>query len=123
MHLTAAKVGAGGGGEADTILALVKSTMKLLAGQDLDGMMAVYSEDFSSDQGGKADMHEFLIGAKEQGFLDEMEILLDDLAIEVEGDSATVEGIELEGAFGVLTLELELVKNDGNWLISSQTQY
>lgn len=120
------KLGSGGpsvSAEAQPVLDVVNAVMAKLASQDVDGTMTHYADDFTSDQGGKAEYQEFLVGAKEQGFLEDMEVLMDDLAIEVDGDSASVEGIEVEGAFGVLTIEFEMKKRGASWIITSMTQY
>ena len=43
--------------------------------------------------------------------------------IAIDGDKATIENIELEGAFGVLTIGFELEKRDGKWIVTYQSQY
>ena len=40
----------------------------------------------------------------------------------IEGDTATVEGIGLSGAFGVLTLGFKLEKREGGWVVTYQSQ-
>ena len=44
------------------------------------------------------------------------------MAVAVDGDTAEVTGISVEGAFGALDLTFGLAKEDGRWLITSQTQ-
>ena len=43
--------------------------------------------------------------------------------ISAEAEKAKVEGVEVEGAFGVLTLGFELAKREGKWLITYMSQY
>lgn len=117
---------AGGGGMSDEeqIRMLVDDAMAALAAQDIDSMVAYYSEDFESDQGGgKEEMRAFLQGAKEQGFLEDIQVDMSNLVIEVEGDTATAKPIDLEGAFGALTVEFDLEKRDGQWVVVYQSQY
>ena len=99
-------------------------TGEAMVAQDIEAMTAAYAEDFTSDQGGgKAEMKEFLNGAKEQGFLDEIQVDLSNLVIAVDGEKATAKPIDLEGAFGALTVEFELQKRDGQWFVTYQSQY
>ncbi len=118
--------GGGGGGMSDEemIKSLVDDAMAALKAQDIDTMVANYASTFESDQGGGIpEMKEFLEGAKEQGFLDDIEIDLTNLAIVVDGAKATAKPIELEGAFGSLTIEFDLEKIDGQWQVTYQAQF
>lgn len=125
--MTVAGCATGGGGgmsDEDIILGIVQSAMEALAAQDIDAMVSGYADDFESDQGGGiTETREFLVGAKEQGFLDDIKYSLESLEITVDGSSAKAGPIELEGVFGALTLEFELAKRDGTWLVTYQSQY
>ena len=97
--------------------------MTALAAGDVDTMVSAYAEDFSNDQGqDKAAMTEFLVGAKEQGFLDGMTSDTSAMTVMVDGATASVEGVSVEGAFGVLDLGFKLEKRDGAWIITEQNQ-
>jgi hypothetical protein len=116
----------GGGGVSDeqAIRQLVDNAMAALKAKDIDGMTAAYADDFESDQGGgKAEMIEFLKGADDAGFLDDIEVDMSSLVITVDGDKASAKPIDLSGAFGALTLEFDLAKRDGKWWVTYQTQY
>jgi hypothetical protein len=120
---------AGGGGakgktDEEMIKELVDQAMAGLQAQDIDAMTAAYAEDFKSDQGGgKAEMKEFLNGAKEQGFLKDIKIDVSKLVIAVDGMKATAKPIGLEGAFGALTVEFTLEKREGAWVVTYQAQF
>lgn len=120
--------GAGGGAAAgpsdeELINSLLDSINAALTAGDIDSMMMHYSDDFVDNQGqDKAAMTAFLSGAKEQGFLEGIEIDNSARTIAIEGDSATVEGVGLSGAFGVLTLGFKLSKVDGDWIVTEQSQ-
>ncbi|MFP6583060.1 MAG: hypothetical protein VCD00_10975 [Candidatus Hydrogenedentota bacterium] len=114
----------GGASDEDVVNGIVAEMMAALAGQDIDKMVSFYSEDFESDQGGDRDAtREFLAGAKEQGFLDGIEVDQSSSETSIEGDKASVGPIDLEGAFGALTLEFDLEKRDGSWIVVYMAQY
>ena len=118
--------GGGGGGmsDEDAIQSIVDDAMAALKAQDIPTMVERYADSFESDQGGgKAEMIEFLQGAQEQGFLDDMQISTDNLVIAIDGTKATAKPMDLEGAFGSLTVEFELEKLDGEWWVTYQAQY
>lgn len=107
------------------IFALVEKGMTALVSADIDAMMDIYAEDFVSDQGAnRAGQEQFLRDAQAQGFLDGIQYDLTPMEIVVDGDEATAGPIDLEGAFGVLSVEFELEKQpDGEWKVTYQTQY
>lgn len=115
--------GVNGPDDAALIGSMISDMTTALLAQDIDKVMMVYAEDMEWDQGGKAEYEEFLAGAKEGGFLDDMEVSTEDMEIIVDGDKATAEPMEAEGQFGVLTFEFELEKRDGKWMVVKQTQY
>lgn len=118
--------GGGGGGASDeeVIKGIVTDMLAALEAQDVDKMVSYYSDDFESDQGGdKAATREFLAGAKEQGFLEGIEVDQSSSEITVEGEKASVGPIDLEGAFGALTLEFDLEKRGGSWIVVYMAQY
>ena len=118
-------VGGGGGmSDEEMIRSLVDDAMAALKAQDIDTMVANYADSFESDQGGgTAEMREFLEGAKEQGFLDDIEIDMSNLVITIDGNKASAKPMELEGAFGSLTIEFDLEKIDGRWMVTYQAQF
>ena len=108
--------------DEEMIQGLVVAAMDALAAKDIDALVSAYSEDFSSDNGDKADTIAFLQGAADQGFLDGIEIDRSGVVISVDGDNATAGPVTLEGAFGAINLSFELEKRDGKWWVTSQLQ-
>jgi len=101
---------------------LINTTMTdwkaALIAQDLDKFMAVYSENYVSVSGEpKASMREFMAGVFEEGFLDDVEVNLEDATTTIEGDKAEVLPIELSTGMQVITIELALQKENGAWLV------
>jgi hypothetical protein len=120
----------GGGGAAakapagptdeEQIQKMMIDVMAALTAKDVDTMVSYYADDFTSDNGDKAATVAFLQGAKEQGFLDGIVVKTDAMTITVEGETAKVGPVNLEGAFGALALNFGLAKRDGKWLVVSQ---
>jgi hypothetical protein len=121
-----ASTGGSGGGasDGDAIKMIVEEMMGALSAQDIDKMMMHYSEDFESDQGGDlAATREFLTAAKEGGLLDGLEVDQSSSETTIEGDKASVGPVDLEGSFGALTLEFDLEKRAGAWVVVYMAQY
>ena len=114
-----------GPSDEDLIAGTLADWKAAVEAQDIDKMMAVYSEDFEGEGGaGKPEAREFIEGAKEQGYLDDAEVYLEDAETVIEADTATVAPIGLEGAFGSVDLELYLTKEaDGVWRVTESGQY
>jgi len=87
--------------------------------QDIEGSMALFSDKFEGEQGGKDDMKEFMLEAKDMGYLDDMEVILDDAEITIDGETATVYPMEVETAMGGAILELTLTKESSGWMITA----
>ena len=105
---------------------LVSATMAdwkaTLIAHDLDKLMETYSEDYVSTQGGGKDsVHEFIAGAIEQGYLDNVKVNLEDAQIMIEGDKANIGPVELTSDAGTYVLEYTLQKEEGIWLIVGST--
>lgn len=118
----------GGGGAAapagptdeEMIQKMMIDVMAALTAKDVDTMVSYYADDFTSDNGGKAETQAFLQGAKDQGFLEGIVVKTDAMTITVDGDTANVGPVNLEGAFGALALNFGLAKRDGKWVVVSQ---
>lgn len=109
--------------DEELVADLITSMLGALRAQDIDAIAVAYSDDFQSNQGtDKTGTIDFLKSVKEQGFLEGMEVDDANLAIAVDGETATAEGVEVRGAFGVLALSFKAEKRDGNWLITYQAQ-
>lgn len=126
-----ASTGGGGGGAAakapkgptdqEMIQQMMIDVMAALTAKDVEKMVSYYADDFTSDNGDKAATLAFLNGAKDQGFLDGIVVKTDAMQIAVEGETAKVGPVNLEGAFGALALNFNLAKRAGKWLVVSQS--
>jgi hypothetical protein len=108
--------------DEELITALVSESLLLLSKGDIDGMLTYYAEDVTTPQGDKAAMGQFLTMAKDQGLLEGITGDTSAMTVAVEGDSAKVGGVSLEGPFGLLSLTFELAKRDGTWMVTNQGQ-
>jgi ketosteroid isomerase-like protein len=92
--------------------------------QDLDGIMAVYSEDYSGPQGEqKAQVREFLAGVIDQGVLDNTKVDIDDVKIKVEGDTATAAPVTYSGDWGQMDFKTIFKKEGSNWRVIGGEEY
>ena len=87
--------------------------------QDIDAMMALFSENYEGSQGDKYDTKLFLLEGKDMGYLDDMEVVLDSTEITIEGAAATAYPLELTTAMSKFTIKLTLTKEPSGWLITS----
>ena len=92
--------------------------------KDLDRLMATFSDNYVSSRGsGKDSMRERLAGAIERGFLDNVEIKIEDAQITLEGDEATFGPVEITSDRGTLAIEYTLKKENGTWLIMGSKRH
>lgn len=101
---------------------LVSTTMAdwkaSLIAEDLDKLMAVYSMSYVSTRGtGKDSMREFMTKAFESNFMENVKVNIEDARIVIEGDKATFRPVVFVSDRGTFTLEYNLQKEDGAWLI------
>jgi len=87
--------------------------------QDIEGMMATYSEDFSAENiAGKAVLREAMAQALEEGHFEDAAVDLEDAETVVEGQNATVAPIGMTGVFGAAEIGLDMKQDaDGVWRI------
>ncbi|MFA6244444.1 MAG: hypothetical protein WC655_26105 [Candidatus Hydrogenedentales bacterium] len=85
--------------------------------------MATYSSNFAHDgydydAKDKAGLKAYLEGAIDEGLFKDVELSLDDAAIEIDGASASVYPIEYAISEGIISIKLILTKEDVGWLIT-----
>ncbi len=85
---------------------------------DLDTVMTYFSEDFEHyEYGDKAGWRQFQQDAMDQGYWDGIEVDGSDAEVKVDGDTASVYPVTVNGAFGTLTFEYILKNEDGTWRV------
>jgi len=107
---------------------LISTTMAewkaAMVAKDLDKLMATFSENYVSSRGsGKDSMRERLAGAIERGFLDNVEVNIENAQIMIEGDKATFGPVEFVADRGTMMLEYTLQNENGTWLIMGSKRY
>jgi ketosteroid isomerase-like protein len=104
---------------------LINATMAkwkaALIAHDVDKFMETYSENYLNTEGGdKNSIREYVAEVIQQGYLDNLDVNLEDAQITIEGDTATVAPVELNSDEGTYVLEYnKLKKENGVWLIIS----
>lgn len=108
----------GGPSDEELINTTVAEWKAANVAKDLDRLMATLSENYVSMRGGDKDsMREFLSRAFEEGFMDSVEIKIEDAEITIEGDKATFGPVKFVGDRGTFAFKHVLQKEDGKWLI------
>jgi ketosteroid isomerase-like protein len=102
---------------------LINATMAkwkaALIAHDVDKLMETYSENYLNTEGGdKNSVREYVAEVIQQGYLDNLDVNLEDAQITIEGNTATVAPVELNSDAGTYVLEYnKLKKENGAWLI------
>ena len=100
-------------------LAAAKAFGEALKTQDMDKIMAPFADDFEHyEYGDKEGIKDFLSQAADMGYLEDLEVNLDDAEAEVDGDEVVVYPVEIMGAFGSVTLELVFKDKGGEMKIT-----
>ena len=95
-----------------------------MAAKDMDKLMATFSENYVSTRGtGKDSMREFMTKAFDEGFMDNVEVNVENAQITIEGDKATFGPVEFVADRGTFKLEYSLQKEDGAWLIMGSKRH
>jgi len=86
--------------------------------KDLDRIMATFSEDYVSWQGGgKEDLREFIARGIDEGIMDNVEVKTENAVISIEGNNAKFGPVEFTSERGTFALDYKLQKENGKWLI------
>lgn len=107
---------------------LINTTMTdwktALTAQDLDKLMATYSDNYASDRAsGKDAVRERMTKIFEQGWMDNVKVNLEGAAITIDGDKAEFGPVKFTSDEGMFTRQFTLQKESGTWLlIDSRTQ-
>jgi ketosteroid isomerase-like protein len=111
--------------DEELIASRIEGMKAAFLAKDLDKIMDGYSEDYEGEMAGsKEEMREFIEGAMDQGMLDDVEVDTTDAETKIDGDTATVEPVELSTDMGSLVIGYELKKEaDGAWRIVTTYQY
>ena len=92
--------------------------------QDIDGIMAVYSENYIGQQGeGKAQVRNFIQELIANGTLANSKMDIEKVEIEIDGDIATVAPITYSGDWGQMSIKNTLKKEGPTWRVTSSAEY
>lgn len=108
-----------GPSDEEQIRQRVEEGLAGLKAKNYDLFGGMVSESFSSGAvGDKNDLLDYLKNADDMGFLDGLEVSLEDAVITVEGETATLEPVDASGSFGSLSLSFTGVREKGVWMVS-----
>jgi ketosteroid isomerase-like protein len=102
---------------AEEVLATMKAYIESMAAQDVDALVAFFSEDWEGEGGvGKEVLRGYFEGQIDQGLYDDIEVILDDTEVVVDGNTATMGPVDYESSQGSSAYEYEMTKEaDGVW--------
>lgn len=107
-----------GPSDEELIAATMEAMRLAIAEQDLDKIMDLYSEDFSTETGeGKAEARDFLQNWIDMGVMEGVEVNIEEMKTTIENDTATVGSVVYESPFGQLLAEYTLKKEDNTWRV------
>ena len=98
---------------------------RALVAKDVDKMMEVYSEDFASGDGnGKEAVRELVEWAIDEGYLNGIEVDLEEAEMEIEDEEATFDPVELKVVSGDRqSYGYTLRKENEDWRIGRSREY
>lgn len=119
----AAIAGCAGAAKGPSDEELIKSTLSKwsdgIKSKNLDTILSCYSENFRDGDGrGKAEVRRFIADVIEAGYFEGADVLFDQSATNVDGNTATVTPITLKSDMGAVGIRLELGKEKDGWLIT-----
>ena len=108
-------------GVASSVEAALDVFSKAMESGEIDAIMASYSKDFYHPElGGFEELEAYLSNAIDMGYLEDVEVDLEEVELEKEGEELVhVYPITLESPFGALVLELSYALDGGAWKIVS----
>jgi ketosteroid isomerase-like protein len=116
-----ATTGGGGATDEELIMGQLTAWRDGLQNDDVDAAMAVYSEDVVGFEGSdKEGLSAFFKGASDSGDLANIDFIIDEATVTVEGDSAEVSPVYIAGDFGEFAMVFLMEKEEGTWRIIGQ---
>ena len=104
--------------DEELVAKLTEESIAAILAQDLDKLLTYYSDDFSHYEfGDKAGLKEFLEGAKDMGYLDDIEVSMEQATTTIEGDTATIYPVIIDGPFGSTEIEFTSKKEGDTWKV------
>jgi hypothetical protein len=123
LVITAGCATGGGASDEELIDALLADYSAAAQAGDVDGIMALISDNFSHsdwdyEAESKAELEEFVQASKDEGNFEDVEIDLADVEVEIEGTTAEAYPIYWTVPAGSVTMGLTLTKEGGDWLVT-----
>jgi ketosteroid isomerase-like protein len=111
----------GGASDEELVLGALTAWRDALMNDDVEAALAIYSEDFEGMQGGGKDQTaDMLHGASDSGDLADIEFIIEEATIIVDGDTAEAEPVVISADFGEFEMVFILAKEEGTWRFVGQ---
>jgi ketosteroid isomerase-like protein len=103
--------------DEESVAGVIEGLKAATVAQDLDGIMAAYSDDYEGRRGeGKEEMRERTSRRIEEGRFGNAEIRLDEMQVTIDGDTAVAGPVEMETSRGPWRFYYDLTKDaKGQW--------
>ncbi|MHC4457027.1 MAG: YybH family protein [Planctomycetota bacterium] len=113
-----------GSAEKELINGTMAEWEKAFTDQDIEKYLSMYSDDYESERGfGKEDIRGFMESGVEEGFIENIEVDIENATTTIKGDKAYFSPVVWSSDRGSMSVEFTLQKEDGTWrIVSSKRQ-
>ena len=115
-----------GPSDAEAVQALLASWKAVMLEKNVDKIMAMYAEGFSHDgydyqAADKAALRKFVDDCNQAGYFDGLEISFVAAQTAIQGDAATISGIQCDNTQGTVTIAFVAKKGKAGWLFTDMS--
>jgi hypothetical protein len=97
-------------------MAMVQQWVGAAKSKDIDAMMKPFADNYYNAQlGDKQGARDFLKNAMDMGYLDGIEVSMEDAEVELDNGKASIYPVDVDGPFGSVTIEFIAEQVDGTW--------
>ena len=107
-----------GPSDEDLVQAMLVQFKAAMEANDLDAVVAMCAEDLESEWGDKEGFVAFMEEAKGMGYLDGIEVIIEDAEIAVDGATATVSGIHTVTPMATAESSFTFGKGSTGWKVT-----
>ncbi len=107
-----------GPSDEELVSALIEKWKAAVVAQDIDALIALFSENYEGAEGDKYDTKLFLLEGKDMGYFEGIEVDLEGAETTIEGSTATAYPLAVKSAMTEAKIELRFAKESAGWTIT-----